>query len=139
MKTWRSRTPQETRELGARLAEELVPSGTLLLVGELGSGKTVLVQGLANGLGIDPGQVQSPTFTLIREHGGGNLRLIHVDLYRLEPGEAGALGLEEIVAGPGVKAIEWAERLPFSVPGATRLRFERTASGERVIYRDNDE
>jgi len=138
MTNWLSRTPLETHELGARLAKILAPQGTLLLEGELGSGKTVLVQGLAAGLGLDPQQVQSPTFTLIREHGGGGRRLIHVDLYRLEPAETAALGLEEIVAGPGVKAIEWAERLTFPVPGAVRLRLERNDDGDRLIYREDE-
>lgn len=138
MTHWLSRTPLETHQLGTRLAKILAPGGTLLLEGELGSGKTVLVQGLAAGLGLDPQQVQSPTFTLIREHGSGDRRLIHVDLYRLEASETAALGLEEILVGPGVKAIEWAERLTFPVPGAVRLRLERNEDGDRVIYREDE-
>ena len=138
MTYWRTRTPQETHEVGVSLAARLVPGGTLLLEGELGSGKTVLVQGLAAGLGLDPEQVQSPTFTLISEHGSGAQRLIHIDLYRLEPVETTALGLEELLAGPGVKAVEWAERLPFPVAGAYHIRFERKASGERLIHLENE-
>ena len=57
-------------------------------------------------------------------------RLVHVDLYRLAPEETGALGLEELLAGPGIKVVEWAERLPFAVPGARALRLSRTADGE---------
>jgi len=138
MTHWLSRTPQETHQLGFGLADRLMPAGTVLLEGELGSGKTVLVQGLAAGLGLDPRQVQSPTFTLIREHGSGARRLIHIDLYRLEAEEAAALGLEELLAGPGVKAVEWAERLPFPVAGSLRLRFEREAAGERRIYEEHE-
>ena len=130
---WRtSRDEAGTRALGRELAAELAPDGVLLLSGDLGAGKTVLTQGLAEGLGIDPREVQSPTFTLIREHEGPGGRLVHVDLYRLEPGETGALGIEELLAGPGVKVVEWAERLPFEVPGATWLRLLRAADGRDI-------
>lgn len=122
MRSWRTRTPEETRALGRALAEELAPDGVLLLSGDLGAGKTVLAQGLAEGLGIDPAEVLSPTFNLIREHRGSRGRLIHADLYRLDPGEVEPLGLEELLAGPGVKVVEWAERLPFPVAGARELR-----------------
>ena len=107
------------------MARELAPDGILLLSGELGSGKTVLARGIGEGLGIDPREVQSPTFTLIREHRGSGGRLVHVDLYRLAPEETAALGLDELLAGPGVKVVEWAERLPFAVPGARWLRLRR--------------
>jgi len=90
------------------------------------------VRGLATALGVPPGEIQSPTYTLIREHAwggdeatGGGGRLYHVDLYRLSPEEAAELGLEELLAGPGVKVIEWAERLGFAVPGALRLTLRR--------------
>lgn len=108
----------ETRAIGEALARSLVPNGVLLLSGDLGSGKTVLTRGLAAGLGIDSREVQSPTFTLIREHHGAEGALVHVDLYRLEGAELEALGLWELLAGPGVKAVEWAERLSFQVPEA---------------------
>ena len=130
---WRtSRDESETRALGRELAAELAPDGVLLLSGDLGTGKTVLTQGLAEGLGIDPREVQSPTFTLIREHEGPDGRLIHVDLYRLEPGETGAIGIEELLAGPGIKVVEWAERLPFEVPGAAWLQLTRAADGREI-------
>ena len=132
MALWTTKTEEETRDLGASLATELAPDGVLLLSGDLGTGKTVLTQGLAEGLGIDAREVQSPTFTLIREHEGPGGRLVHVDLYRLEPGETGALGIEELLAGPGIKVVEWAERLPFEVPGATWLRLLRAAEGREI-------
>lgn len=132
-RSWKiSRDEAGTRAVGKELAAELAPDGVLLLSGDLGAGKTVLTQGLAEGLGIDPREVQSPTFTLIREHEGPGGRLVHVDLYRLEPGETGALGIEELLAGPGVKVVEWAERLPFEVPGATWLRLLRAAEGRDI-------
>lgn len=125
MRSWRTASPDDTRALGRALAAELAPDGVLLLSGNLGSGKTVLTQGLAEGLGIDPREVQSPTFTLIREHRGSGGSLVHVDLYRLDPDQVGPLGLEEMLAGPGVKVVEWAERLPFPVAGARALRISR--------------
>lgn len=114
----------ETRQLGVRLAAYLVPDGILLLSGELGSGKTVLAQGIAQGMGIDPLQVQSPSFTLIREHEGSGGRLLHIDLYRLEEPEIESLGLWEILAEPAVKVVEWAERIPFAVDEALRVEIE---------------
>jgi tRNA threonylcarbamoyladenosine biosynthesis protein TsaE len=132
LRSWRTRTEEETRALGRELARELAPDGILLLSGELGSGKTVLARGIGEGLGIEPREVQSPTYTLIREHQGtgGAIAMIHVDLYRLEPEEAAALGLEELLAGPGIKIVEWAERLPFAVPGAVTLRLARIEGGD---------
>lgn len=132
MRRWRSASVEATREVGRELAAELVPDRALLLSGDLGAGKTALVAGLAEGLGIDPGEIQSPTFTLLREHRGGGGRLLHFDLYRLEPDEVLAAGFEELLLGPGVKAVEWAERLPFELPGALRLEL-RGGGGERVI------
>lgn len=133
MRRWVTATEAETMELGRELAEELAPDGVLLLSGELGSGKTVLARGIGQALGIDPREVQSPTFTLIREHEGERGRLVHADLYRLDPEEVGALGLEELLAGPGVKVVEWAERLPFAMPGALALRLARLGEEQREI------
>ena len=129
----------ETEACGRALAAELVPDGVLLLSGDLGSGKTVLARGLASGLGIPPADIQSPTFTVIREHEGPSHRFIHVDVYRLESAEAEALGLEEILAGPGVKVVEWAERLEFPIAGARRIIFRRgEAENERILEEIED-
>lgn len=137
MRPLRSMSEEETLAAGAALAAGLAPDGILLLSGELGSGKTVLARGVARGLGIDPREVQSPTFNLIREHRGSGGSLVHVDLYRLEPEETAALGLEELLAGPGVKVVEWAERLPSAVSsslrGALWLRLSRRPDGGRDI------
>lgn len=135
----RTRSAAETRAVGESLARELAPDGLLLVSGELGAGKTVLTQGIAAGLGIDANEVVSPTFTLIQEYGsqrdreqqthGRGSRLIHVDLYRLAPDEVWELGLDELFAGPGVKVVEWPERLPFDPPGARWIEI-RPASEE---------
>jgi tRNA threonylcarbamoyladenosine biosynthesis protein TsaE len=134
MTAWRSSSVDETQAIGRELALELAPDGVLLLVGGLGAGKTVLVRGLAESLGFDPEEVPSPTFTLVREHRRGDLRLLHLDLYRLSAAEVEAAGFEELLLGPGVKAVEWSERLPFDLPGAVTLEIERRGE-ERDIRR----
>ncbi len=104
----------ETRELGRRCGRLLQAPAVLALIGDLGSGKTVFVQGLARGLDLpEAWVVTSPTFTLINEY-PGRLRLFHIDLYRIADGGAGIeeLGLVEILDGRGVVAVEWAEKLP---------------------------
>lgn len=130
----RSRSPEETEEVGRELGLRLAPDGILLLSGDLGTGKTVIARGVARALGIDPAEIQSPTFTLMRSHRGEGGSLLHVDLYRLEPRDVSDLGLEEALHAPGVKIVEWAERLPFPVVGAIRLVLRRgTAEADRVI------
>jgi len=117
-----------------RLVDELGAEAIVLLVGDLGSGKTVLAQGIATGLGIEATEVQSPTFTLIREHSGSHGRLTHIDLYRLSHDEVPTLGLEELLSAGGVTVIEWADRLPWAVPADLTLELRRTGvHGEREI------
>src|ERR1700682_1874711 len=100
-----ARSAAETRAAGRRLGEVGVAGDVLLLDGPLGAGKTVLVQGLASGLGYS-GEVASPTFVLVRQH-RGRLQLVHADLYRLEQrADVEALGLLELSAD-GVLALEW--------------------------------
>ncbi len=106
----------------------------LALVGELGAGKTQFVKGLAVGLGY-PGEVTSPTFTLIHEYHGGRLPLYHFDFYRLESeDEALQLGLDEYLAGQGICVIEWADKFPRLLPPTARwLHFAITGDRERTI------
>lgn len=116
---WTTRAEAETEAVGSALARRFEEQGTtLLLRGEMGVGKTVLVRGLSTPLGIDRREVLSPTYNLIHEYDGESGRLVHVDLYRLEPEDLDSLGLDELLAGPGLKAVEWAERLPWEVPDA---------------------
>ena len=96
----------------------------LLLSGQLGAGKTAFVRGLAAGLGIDPDEVSSPTFTLVHEYRGGRLTLYHADLYRLEQTATEDLGLEEKAVAEGVLAIEWPDRLTHALPGATMISID---------------
>jgi tRNA threonylcarbamoyladenosine biosynthesis protein TsaE len=107
-----------TAEVARALAATLQPGAVLLLLGELGAGKTAFVRGLAAGLGIDPEEVSSPTFTLVHEYRGGRLTLYHADLYRLEGTTTEDLGLDEAVVANGVLAIEWPDRLTSVLAGA---------------------
>lgn len=111
---WTSRGPEETFEAGRRVGERLKGGEILLLSGALGAGKTVFVKGLAAGLGLDPAEVSSPSFTLVNRHSEGRLLLYHIDLYRLAEGasSAHAVDLDELLADErAVIVIEWAERM----------------------------
>ena len=135
-KTLTTSSEAETAAAGRELARTLSPGSVVLLIGDLGAGKTAFVRGLAEGLGVDPADVSSPTFTLIHEYGGGRLPLFHVDLYRLNDArEIEDLGLE--MADEGVLAIEWAEKLPRVVPGAIAVRIEHRDGDTRAITIDN--
>jgi tRNA threonylcarbamoyladenosine biosynthesis protein TsaE len=105
-----------TQQLGITLGETLIAGSVILLEGDLGAGKTTLVQGIGKGLGITD-SIVSPTFTLINEYTEGRIPLYHLDLYRLEPQEVTGLNLESYWEGmevtPGIVAIEWAERMPY--------------------------
>jgi len=144
----RTSSEDETSAAAARLASGLPSGAIVLLTGDLGAGKTAFVRGMAVGLGIDPDEISSPTFTLIQEYrppvGGGDPApgderrrrpcvLSHVDLYRLEGAEVDDLGLEELSAGGGVVAIEWAEKLGAAPPGAIRVTIADLGGDEREI------
>jgi tRNA threonylcarbamoyladenosine biosynthesis protein TsaE len=105
-----TRGEDETRAVGRRLGAALSGGERIGLAGELGAGKTCFVRGIAEGLGLRPETVRSPTFTLLAIHEGGRLPLYHIDLFRLPDG-ADAEDLREYVYGDGVCAIEWFERL----------------------------
>lgn len=113
-----------THSLGIRLGQTLPAGSVILLQGDLGSGKTSLVQGIGAGLGIAEA-IDSPTFTLINEYLQGRLPLYHLDLYRLATSEVEALNLESywqgIEVSPGIVAIEWAERLPYQPENYLRI------------------
>ncbi len=110
-------TEEETIELGERLASEWSVPVAILLIGELGAGKTTLAKGLAAGFGAArPEDVSSPTFPLIHEY-GDPVTVYHVDLYRLETAaEVEGLCLDEIFARPAAVLLEWAERFPAVLP-----------------------
>jgi tRNA threonylcarbamoyladenosine biosynthesis protein TsaE len=122
-----------TRALGARLGQAACPGDVIALSGDLGAGKTCLVQGLAAGLGVG-GLVTSPTFVLVAEY-AGRLPLYHVDLYRTSSlEEIRALGLEEMLHGDGVTVIEWAEKAVPILPARTiYVRIEGAGEEPREI------
>jgi tRNA threonylcarbamoyladenosine biosynthesis protein TsaE len=125
-----------TRQLGVSLGQTLPAGSVLLLEGNLGSGKTTLVQGIGQGLGISE-PIASPTFILLNEYPEGRIPLYHFDLYRLEPSEVAALCLETYWSGveypSGIVAIEWADRLSYPPPNALHIRLSYTASGQREV------
>jgi len=130
---YRTRSEAETIGLGERLARELPPRGVVLLIGNLGAGKTTLAKGIVSGLGAaPPEEVTSPTFTLIHEYGNGGV--YHIDLYRLEEArEAATLGLEDLFDRDALVLIEWGERFPQILPPErTEIRL-RAKDDEREI------
>lgn len=103
--------PEATRDLGTALGRWLEPGDVVCLDGELGSGKTCFVQGIARGLGVEDRWITSPTFTLINEY-KGRYPLYHADLYRLGPLRSlRDLGMEDLLYGKGITVVEWADRL----------------------------
>jgi tRNA threonylcarbamoyladenosine biosynthesis protein TsaE len=134
-------SPDATEALGARFAASLETGDVIGLIGPLGSGKTRFVTGLARGAAAT-GRVRSPTFTLVNEY-TGRPTLVHLDLYRVDPGEVAGLGLEELIER-GAMVVEWAERLPrrwrdqaieieFRVTGDSRRALVATARSGRPL------
>ncbi len=119
---------EETIALGERLAAELPSKAVLLLIGNLGAGKTTLAKGIVKGLGaVESTEVSSPTFTLIHEYSPS---VYHVDLYRLDtPAQVATLGLEEIFDREAVVLIEWGEKFPALMP-EDRIEIRLRATGE---------
>jgi tRNA threonylcarbamoyladenosine biosynthesis protein TsaE len=114
---FRTESEEETIRLGEKLGAELPPRATVLLIGDLGAGKTTLAKGLVRGLGAgNPEEVSSPTFTLIHEY-SGTRKVYHIDLYRIEEArELDSLGLDEIFEREAVVLIEWGERFLERMP-----------------------
>lgn len=120
---------EETNAFGRRLAQRLFPGAAVALIGPLGAGKTHLVRAIAEGLGIANSQVvNSPTFVLIQEY-DARLPIYHFDAYRLKSeAEFADLGVHEYFDGDGVCLVEWADRVPKSMP-AERLEIRITITG----------
>ena len=128
-----SRSEAETITIARELAQTLGAGDVVLLSGNLGAGKTAFVRGLAQGLGINPDEVSSPTFTIVHEYRGGRLALYHADLYRLERTATEDIGLEEMGVKDGVLAIEWPDRLTHALPSAVTVNLEIKADDTRQI------
>ncbi len=128
-----TRSANETFALARRIGGQLKGGEVFLLTGDLGAGKTVFAKGIAAGLGIDPADVTSPTFTLVNSY-EGRLRVFHIDLYRLDIGAHQGLGLEEMFDDAnGVTVIEWAERLEIVPEDATTVGMIYVSDSERRI------
>ena len=117
---------QETFLLGRNIGQRLQPPRVILLYGELGSGKTVLVRGMADGLGVtDPSLVRSPSYTLVNEYPTESGTIYHLDFYRLDGlRDLYSIGLEEILASHAIVIIEWAEKLLLEVEKPLSVRVQ---------------
>ena len=116
-KVYRTESPEETQNLGETFGKTLKPGDVVALIGDLGTGKTCLTQGIARGIGIAAGEVvSSPSYILINEY-NGKIPIYHIDLYRLENiAEIADLGIGEYIDSDGVCIIEWAERMEEDLP-----------------------
>lgn len=130
-----TKSAEETQQWGERLGTLLTAGDVVALIGELGSGKTTCIRGIAKGIGIDPSMVKSPTFVLLRDYPGGRVGMVHVDGYRLE-GEAQAawLDVEWIFSAKKVTVIEWADRFAGCLPEEhLELRLSHKTTNQRAI------
>ncbi len=129
-----SKNADQTTQIGEKLAGHLKGGDILCLSGDLGSGKTTLIKGIAKGLKISPAKVNSPTFVLMNAY-EGKLPLYHFDLYRLEKiHEISSIGYEEFLYGDGVAVIEWAERLGALTPKEyLRIKLAHKGEDQRLI------
>lgn len=135
MPVYRTASEEETIALGERLAHEFPAKQVVLLIGQLGAGKTTLAKGIVKGLGAaDPDEVSSPTFTLIHEYGSEG-RVFHIDLYRLDqPREVATLGLDDLFDRQAIVLIEWGERFPQFLPAErTEIRVRTMGDEKREI------
>ena len=130
-----SHSPEDTEDIGARLAEQLEPGAVVAFTGDLGAGKTAFTRGLARGLGT-PHRITTPTSTTVNESEGGRLPLFHFDMYRLgSADELFDIGWEDYLRRGGVCAVEWSENIADALEeDAVRVDIRRGASDqERVI------
>jgi tRNA threonylcarbamoyladenosine biosynthesis protein TsaE len=123
----------ETAAAGEALGRHLRAGDVVHLYGDLGAGKTAFVRGMARGIGANPDEVTSPTFTIVQEYAGPSATLYHVDLYRLEGPEIDDLGLEDLVSGDGIVAIEWAERWKGRPDDAIEVTLEDVGDERRRV------
>ena len=121
-----TRSPEETFAVGISLGEKAFPGQVLTLIGDLGVGKTVFTQGLAEGLGIEE-PVNSPTFTIVQVYEEGRLPFYHFDVYRIgDIEEMDEIGFEDYVYGDGVSLIEWANLIDEILPAnRTEITIEK--------------
>jgi tRNA threonylcarbamoyladenosine biosynthesis protein TsaE len=128
-----SNNEAETKEIGRKLGMKLKAGDVVCMYGELGSGKTTMVKGMASAIGINERDITSPSFTIIAEY-EGKIAFNHIDLYRLEPEEVEGLGLEEYIGVKGISVIEWAEKAGDEIPAESiKVRLNYTGDNSREI------
>ncbi len=133
-----SKSEAETKDIGRRLGEKLKRGDVVCLYGELGSGKTTMVKGIASAFGIDERDVTSASFTIIVEY-NTDVPFYHIDLYRLSQKEASDIGLDEYLGGDGVSVIEWAERAEDEIPEKSiKVNLNYTGENSREIEIEED-
>jgi tRNA threonylcarbamoyladenosine biosynthesis protein TsaE len=110
-----SRNEAETKDIGRRIGSKLKRGDIVCLYGELGTGKTTMIKGIASAFGIEERDITSASFTIIMEYDAA-VPFYHIDLYRLVPGQAIELGLQDYFGGDGISVIEWAERAESEIP-----------------------
>jgi len=132
--TFISNSPAETEKFGCQFAKKLSAGSILALKGELGSGKTQFVKGLAAGVGSNAA-VTSPTFTIVHEYSGGRWPIYHFDFFRIEDRQSAVrLGLDDYFFDDGVSVIKWADRFPNLIPESAQwVSFEMKSENERAI------
>ncbi len=130
-----SQSAKKTEQFGKALAKGLKPGDIVCLFGELGSGKTVLTRGIAQGLKIKKTEVHSPTFTLMNIYPAPKVPVYHFDLYRIEnPKEIEAIGYEDFFYGGGICVVEWADRLGRLLPKAClSVKIQHKGEDERLF------
>lgn len=108
-RSWSSKSEEETATIGREIASMLGANDLVFLVGDLGSGKTTLIRAIASTLGASPSEISSPSFAIVHEYDSKKGTIVHIDGYRLSDTlhEWRQIGVPEILAGPGVKLIEW--------------------------------
>ncbi len=135
---FKTESPEETQALGKKIGKTLKRGDVIALIGDLGTGKTCLTQGIARGAGIAPDEiVSSPSYILINEY-QGKVPIYHIDLYRLENSEEIAeLGLSEYVEGDGICIVEWAERMAEALPD-TCIKIYITLADANTLHGDDE-
>lgn len=130
-------SPEETENLGKKIGKSLKSGDLILLSGDMGSGKTHLVKGIAKSLGYD-GYVTSPTFTIVNTYEGKDFKINHLDVYRVnDEEELLNIGIEEMIFGKDISIIEWANLIPSLIPNKyLDIKFTRISDNERKIEID---
>src|SRR4029077_13966614 len=136
MKTFTTHSAEETTELGRRLAADLKPGSIVLLRGDLGAGKTIMVKGIAEGFHAAKAEdVTSPTFPFIHEYRGSEVTLYHIDLYRIDTQrELDTLALDDLMTPQSILLIEWGEKFErFAKERDVEIAIEHKGGDERLV------